>query len=138
MTIQQWPNEREAASRQSIGNCSIDPKDGLRRLLGACPSGLPTAFDDAVKWIVQQGDDTSELERRMGAVSNELELVDFPESVNLLMVWACAETLAKAPSLQTWQNVRKLKYHSSKSIRFDIFCASFLSYAAFLSSSFIS
>lgn len=112
MTIQQWPNEREAANRQSLGNYSIDPKDELRRLLESCPSGLSVSFDEAVEWIAQQGDDTSELERRMSDISNELELADFPEDVSLLMVWACAGALAKAPSLQTWQNVRKLKCHS--------------------------
>lgn len=111
MTIQQWPNE-QAANRQLLYNYSINPKDELRRLLEACPSGLPASFIESVEWIAQQGDEISELERRMSDISKELELAEFPESVSLLMVLACAETLAKAPSLQTWQNVRNLTYHS--------------------------
>lgn len=111
MTIQ-WSSEREFINRQPIDGLSIDLKDEFRQLMEACPSVLPATFDDAVEWIVQQGDDTSVLEQRMNAVSNELELADFPESVNLLMALACAEALAKTPSLQTWQNVRKLKSHS--------------------------
>lgn len=77
-----------------------------------CSQGLPIIFDNAVEWITQQGDDTSELERRIISVSDELELADFPESVNLLMAWACAKALEKSPSLQTWQNVRKLQSYS--------------------------
>jgi hypothetical protein len=110
MTIQ-WPTERESANRQFNDN-SIDPKEELPRLLADCSSGLPVIFDNAVEWITQQGDDTSELERRMSAVSDELELSDFPESVNLLMAWACAKALEESPSLQTWQNVRKLQSSS--------------------------
>lgn len=111
MTIQ-WPYERESANRQLFDVRSIDHEDGLRRFMEACPSGLPAAFDKAVEWIAQQGDDTSELERRMSDVSDEFELAEFPENVNLLMVWSCAETLAQSPSLQTWQNIRKLKSNS--------------------------
>ncbi|WP_300488184.1 hypothetical protein [Methylobacter sp.] len=111
MTMQ-WPNEREFVNRQPIDGLSIDLKDEFRQLMEACPSGLTAAFDEAVEWIEQQGDDTSELEQRMNAVNNELELADFPESVNLLMAWTCAEALAKAPSLQTWKSIRKLKSYS--------------------------
>lgn len=111
MTIQ-WPSEREFINRQPIDGLSIDLKDEFRQLMEACPSGLPATFDDGVEWIILQGDDTSVLEQRMNAISNKLELADFPESVNLLMALACAEALAKTPSLQTWQNVRKLKSHS--------------------------
>ena len=111
MTIQ-WPSEREFINRQPIDGLSIDLKDEFRQLMEACPSGLPATFDDGVEWITLQGDDTSVLEQRMNAISNQLELADFPESVNLLMALACAEALAKTPSLQTWQNVRKLKSHS--------------------------
>lgn len=111
MTIQ-WPNERESENPQQFGKRAIDPKDELRRLLEACPAGLPAAFNEAVEWIVQKGEDISALEKRMSAVSNELELAEFPESVNLLMAFACAEALAKMPLLQTWQNVRKLTSHS--------------------------
>lgn len=110
--IMQWPNEREFVNRQPIDGLSIDLKDEFRQLMEACPSGLTAAFDEAVEWIEQQGDDTSELEQRMNAVSSELELADFPESVNLLMAWTCAEALAKAPSLQTWKSIRKLKSYS--------------------------
>ncbi|MBI5592087.1 MAG: hypothetical protein HY881_16605 [Deltaproteobacteria bacterium] len=111
MTIQ-WPDERGSENRQQFGNRAIDPKHELRRLVEVCPAGLPSTFDQAVEWIAQQGKDISELEQRMNAVSNELELAELPESVNILMAWACAEALAKTPSLQTWQNVRNLKSHS--------------------------
>jgi hypothetical protein len=111
MTIQ-WPSEREFINRQPIDGLSIDLKDEFCQIMEACPSSLPITFDEAVEWIAQQGDDTSVFEQRMNAISNELELADFPESVNLLMALACAEALAKTPSLQTWQNVRKLKSHS--------------------------
>ena len=112
MTNHQWPNERESVNQQLSGNYTFDPKDGLRRLLDVCPSELPSAFDEAVEWIAQYGNDTSELERRMRDVSSELELTEIPENVNLLMAWACAEALAEMPLLQTWQNVRELKRHS--------------------------
>lgn len=111
MTIQ-WPSEREFANRQPIDGLSIDLKDKFRQLMEVCPSGLPATFYDGVEWITLQGDDTSVLEQRMNGISNQLELADFPESVNLLMALACAEALAKTPSLQTWQNVRKIKSHS--------------------------
>lgn len=108
----QWPDERESDVQQQFGNRLIDTKDNLSRLLEACPSGLPPTFVEAVEWISRQGDDTSELARRMDHTSNVLKLMEFPESVNLLMTWACAEALAKTSSLQTWQNVRKLISHS--------------------------
>ena len=108
----QWPSEREHASGQFSKGHWLDPKDELHRLVNASPLGLPAAFHQAVEWIAQRGDDTSELEQRMSAVSSELELPEFPELVNLLMTWACAEALAESPSLQTWHNVRKLKSHS--------------------------
>ncbi|MDD4960211.1 MAG: hypothetical protein PHS51_12730 [Gallionella sp.] len=108
----QWPNERERTRQPSVGHGLIDPKEELRRLLETCPAGLPTAFNETVDWISQQGEDTSELERRITEVCNIIELVDFPDRVNLLMAWACAKALAQAPSLQTWQKVRTLKSNS--------------------------
>lgn len=111
MTIQ-WPNEREHSMGYIPEDHSFDPKDELRRLVKASSSGVPAAFHQAVKWIAQQGEDTSELEQRMVAVSSEPQLAEFPEIVNLLMTLACAEALAESPSLQTWQNVRKLKSNS--------------------------
>ena len=107
-----WPNERDSNNWQPFGDNSIDHKEGLRRLVAACPLRLPPAFDEATDWIAHHGDDTSELERRMSNISNELELGEFPENVTLLMTWACAETLSKSPTLQSWQNVRKLKSNS--------------------------
>lgn len=111
MTIQ-WPDEREPNKRQSLERRSIDPKGGLHQVLAACPSGLSSGFDDAVKWIIDEGDEIAELERRMTDVSIELDLKDIQENVSLLMVWGCAKALAEAPSLQTWQQVRTLKSNS--------------------------
>lgn len=112
MTMQ-WFSEREYINQQPIDGFSID-FDEFRQLMAEYPETLPTAFDDAVNWVIQQGNDISELKQRMTAVSDELELADFPDSVNLLMIWVWVEALAKNPSLQTWKNVRKLKSNSER------------------------
>ncbi len=111
MTIQ-WPSESEDSSRQFFSGHPFDPKDELRRIVNTSPLVGFAAFDQTIDWIVQQGDETIELEHRMNAVGNDLGLADVPEIVNLLMAWSCAEALAKTPSLQTWKSVRKLKSNS--------------------------
>ncbi len=111
MTIQ-WPTERERSNAQLSEGHSLDPKDELHRLMHASASGLPAAFHQAVEWIAQQGEDTAELKQRMSTLGSVPHFAEFPEVVNFLMAWVCAETLGESPSLKTWQNVRKLKSHS--------------------------
>jgi hypothetical protein len=112
MTLQ-WLREREFNGGQSFDCPSFDSEDGIRRLLDACPSVLTDkAFNEAVEQIARDGEDLSRLDCSMVDVSTGLELSDVPESGNLLMALACAEALAVAPSLSTWERVRKLKSNS--------------------------
>ncbi len=113
MTMQ-WPSEREAANRQSFANASFKTEQDFRLLLDACTEVLPATFDQAVDWVVQQGGEVTELEQRMTAVCIQANLQDFPDSKNLLMTWTCATALAQSPSMQTWEKVKKLKYHSGQ------------------------
>ncbi|MBW7902524.1 MAG: hypothetical protein H3C26_13670 [Rhodocyclaceae bacterium] len=109
----QWTRERECESRQFLDSSFFDPEEGVRRLLEACPSvARDKTFREAVEWIARDGEDLSELELRMGDVSARLELTDIPKSANLLLALACAEALAAAPSLATWERVRKLQSNS--------------------------
>ncbi|MDP1664169.1 MAG: hypothetical protein Q8L79_03505 [Methylobacter sp.] len=108
----QWPNERETANRQPIGDASFKTEQDFRQLLNVCPEDLPSSFDEAVHWVIHQGGEIAELEQRMNVVCNQIGLQDFPDSTNLLMAWACAVALARSPKLQTWKKVKNFNYHS--------------------------
>ena len=113
MTIQ-WPSEQAYVEREYT-NDFVDFYDELNRLLEICPLEFPDSFNKVVKTITQQDIEITELEQKIKVVSQILELNvnDFPNSVNLLIVWACAEALAKTPSRSTWERISKLKYYYS-------------------------
>lgn len=108
----QWPSERRAEERQMTADTSFKTAQDFLALLNAFPNGLPRAFDDVVIWIVEQGGDLSELERRIALVVDAANLHAYPDSQLLLMTFACAAALAHAPSLQTWGRVNAFKYNS--------------------------
>ena len=108
----QWPREREATNSQSNINDSFKTEQDFHQLLGAGGESLPTILDEAVTWVVQQGGEIAELEQRITMICNQVDLQEFPDSANLLMTWVCAEALVQSPSLQTWGNVKRLKYNS--------------------------
>lgn len=109
---EQWPSERHAEERQMIADTSFKTAQDFLALLNALPNGLPRAFDDVVIWIVEQDGDLSELERRIASVVDAANLQAYPDSLLLLMTFACATALAKAPSLHTWGRVNVFKYNS--------------------------
>ena len=109
---EQWPSERHAEERQMIADTSFKTAQDFLALLNAFQNGLPRAFDDAVIWIVEQDGDLSELERRIASVVDTANLQVYPDSQPLLMTFACAAALARAPSLHTWGRVNAFKYNS--------------------------
>ncbi len=109
---EQWPSERHAEERQMIADTSFKTTQDFLALLNALPDGLPRAFDDVVIWIVEQDGDLSELERRIASVVDAANLQAYPDSRLLLMTFACATALAKAPSLHTWGRINVFKYNS--------------------------
>lgn len=109
MTIQ-WPAERDLEKRKSAQ--SPDFLDGLRQLLAQAPPEWPDKFDEAVKWILEQGGNVDELQERMGHVRDEMNLSEVPDSMYVLVVWGCAKALEKSPTMQTWKRVRTLRNNS--------------------------
>lgn len=109
---EQWPSECHAEKRQMIADTSFMTAQDFLALLNAFPNGLPRAFDDVVIWIMEQDGDISELERRIASVVDTANLQACPDSLPLLMTFACAAALAHAPSLHTWGRVSAFKYNS--------------------------
>ena len=109
---EQWPSERHAEERQRIADTSFKTAQDFLALLNASPNSLPRAFDDAVIWIVKQDGDLAELEYRIASVVDKANLQSYPDSQPLLMTFACAAALAKAPSLHTWSKVKAFKHNS--------------------------
>lgn len=109
---EQWSSERRAEERQMIADTSFKSAEDFLALLSAFPNGLPRDFDDAVIWIVEQDGDLSELERRIASVVDVINLQAYPDSLPLLMTFACAAALAHTPSLHTWGRVSAFKYNS--------------------------
>mgnify|MGYP001212036505 CR=1 FL=1 len=108
----QWPSERHAEGRQEISDTSFKTAQDFLALLNTFPNGLPCAFREVVSWIVEQGGDLAELERRITSVVDAANLQDYPDSVPLLTTLACAAALAHTPSLDTWHRVGEFKYNS--------------------------
>lgn len=108
MTLQ-WPREREEASRQACASAAFTRESDFRRLLAACPNGFPASFDETVAWLIRQGDDTTELDRRVAMVCAQVDFREIPDCPTLLMILVCAKALAQAPLLETWEKVSILK-----------------------------
>lgn len=109
---EQWPSERRAEERQMTADTSFKTAQDFLALLNAFPNGLPRAFDDVVTWILEQDGNLAELERRIASVVDAANLQAHPDSRPLLMTFACAAAIAKAPSLHTWGRVSAFKYNS--------------------------
>ncbi|VVE55957.1 hypothetical protein PCO31111_05080 [Pandoraea communis] len=109
---EQWPSERHSEARKMIADASFKTAQDFLAFLNMFPNGLPLAFDDVVIWIMEQDGDISELERRIVSIIDVANLQSYPDSVPLLMTFACAAALANAPSLPTWGKVREFNYNS--------------------------
>lgn len=108
---EQWPSERHAEKRDVFANSSFKTAQDFLCLLNTLPHGLPKAFDDVVRWIVEQNGDLSELEQRTGQFADEFALA-IPDSHPMLISLTCAAALAYSPSLQTWKRVNAFKCNS--------------------------
>jgi len=111
--MKRWPSERHAENRQMIVDTSFKTAQDFLALLNEFPNGLSQAFDDAVIWIVAQDGDLSELEQRIASITDAANLQASPDSLPLLMTFACAAALAHTPSLHTWDRVSALRGHDS-------------------------
>ena len=109
---EQWPSERGAEEGQMTADTSFKTAQNFLALLNTFPTGLPRAFDDVVIWIVEHDGDLSELERRIASVVDAANLQAYPDSQPLLMTFACAAALSRAPSLHTWGRISAFKYNS--------------------------
>lgn len=109
---EQWPSEHHAEERQAIASTSFKTAQDFLALLNRFPNGLPRAFHEVVTWIVEQGGELSELERRMASLVDAANFQDYPDSLPLLTTLACAAALSHTPSLDTWRRVGTFKYNS--------------------------
>jgi hypothetical protein len=109
---EQWPSERHSEAQKVIAGASFKSAQDFLAFLNAFPHGLPPAFDDVVAWVVERDGDLSELERRIVSIIDVAHLPFCPDCAPLLMTYACAASLANAPSLSTWGKVTGFKYNS--------------------------
>lgn len=108
---EQWPTERHAENREVFADSSFRTAQDFLNFLNEFPHGLPKAFDDIVRWIVEQEGDLVELEQRTCRVSDEIKPT-VRDSNALLTTLTCAVALSRSPSLETWSKINAFKYNS--------------------------
>lgn len=109
---EQWPSERHARDGQTITDSSFKTAQDFVALLNTLSNGLPCAFNVTVIWIVEQDGSLADLEQRIAIVVDAANLQTYPDSVPLLLAFACAAALAHSPSLQTWDRLNAFKHNS--------------------------
>ena len=99
-----WPYEKEADE---------DKNDKFLSVLETFSQDLPAEFDQIVEWILNQAGSLAELESRVNAACDQVEIYNHDGGYNLIMTWLCAISLSRLPHLETWMKIKSFIYHSS-------------------------
>lgn len=110
---EQWPSERYNEKVEAFTELPFKDMQDFLDLLSAFPSGFPHQdFNEVVTWIIDQEVEIDDLKKRITTITDTANLDNYPDSQNLVMTFACAAALARAPSLQVWGKVKTFTYNS--------------------------
>lgn len=108
---EQWPSEHRNKEREVSVDSSFKTVQDFLNLLNVFPRDQCKAFDNVMRWIVEQDGGLSELEQHTTQLVDEFAPA-IPDGHTMLMTLTCAAALTYSPSLQTWSKVKSFKSNS--------------------------